>query len=212
MSSYTGKAMLGMMPGSPYHVFASVANRDAGIGLYRSTDFGTSWSLRNTTNYAQYQGWYSHAVAISPTDSNEVVFGGIDMWRSSIAGLAPKQESFWTLWNTTAFPVAGPERPTGDYVHADIHDIQYDPDTAGKLYVASDGGIFVSRNGRPDLYEYQCQPSNSTVLSKLFILVFSFFFCTGGITRQCRGGLSRKSGLGKKDRWRWLSDHYTPTG
>src|SRR5205814_9029963 len=55
--------------------------------LYRSTDGGATWTLRNTgTSWLASQGNYGNALWASPDDNTLVVVGGIDSWRSTDGG------------------------------------------------------------------------------------------------------------------------------
>lgn len=94
--------------------------------IYRSTDFGATWSVLTTTNHCSYQFWFAHTVAINPFDTDSIMFGGVSLYRYRIS-------------NTTRTTVGGP--------HADHHDIKFDPINRGRIYVCNDGGIYKSTNG-----------------------------------------------------------------
>lgn len=146
LPDYSGKTMLDFSKDNPDVAFASVANHDATIGLYRSVDAGVNWSIVNDYDYARYQGWYGHDVAINPNNDSHVLAAGINLYRSTDNGGTLIPESDWLLWNLSAFPIEGPEQQPGDFIHADIHDVVYHPNIPDKLYVASDGGVFKSDN------------------------------------------------------------------
>jgi len=146
LPDFTGKATIDFSQSDPNIAFASIGNYDETVGLFRSTDGGINWTLANDYDYAKYQGWYSHDVAINPTNPSTVLVGGINVYRSTNEGQTLIPESDWLLWNLSAFPVEGPEQPLGDFIHADIHQIIYHPNIPNKIYVASDGGIFKSEN------------------------------------------------------------------
>ena len=146
LPDYTGKTMLDFSRDNPDVAFASVGDHDKTVGLYRSVDAGVNWTLMNDFDYARYQGWYAHDVAINPNDDSKVLAAGINLYRSTNDGTTLIPESDWLLWNLTAFPIEGPEQPPGDFIHADIHDVIYHPTIPNKVYVASDGGVFKSDN------------------------------------------------------------------
>lgn len=146
LPDFSGKAMLDFSVSDPNIAFASIGNYDESVGLFRSEDGGINWSLVNDYDYAKYQGWYAHDVAINPNNSSTVLVGGINVYRSTNNGGTLIPESDWLLWNLSAFPIEGPEQPAGDFIHADIHDILYHPTIPNKIYVASDGGVFKSEN------------------------------------------------------------------
>ena len=157
-ATYRGKAQLGMAPSNPDVVYASFGDgfttAEGASWLSRSTDFGNTWQLRNTTDYSKWQGWYAHDVAVSPQNPDEIVVIGIDVWTSSDGGLTLTQTSV----GGTGFSNPPPQGPDGvvNYVHSDVHDVNFHPTEPNVLFVCSDGGIhrsddgghtFASRNG-----------------------------------------------------------------
>jgi hypothetical protein len=121
------------------YVVSALSSNNGYQGLYRSTNSGVTFSLMSSSpdilanscagTTGNGQGWYDLAIAVSPTNQDEVVVGGINHWRSLNGG------STWTnigCWNSTS---ASPP-----YVHADVHDLDYRSD--GVLYSANDGGIY----------------------------------------------------------------------
>ncbi len=124
-------------------------DRIAGMfnGVYLSTDSGVCFSLQanqpNILGYAsdgsdaRHQGGYDLAIAVSPTDENEVHIGGINCWKSTNAGVDWAVTTTWTE-NTAA---------AGDYTHPDIHYLGF---WGSDLYCGSDGGIAVSTNNAGD--------------------------------------------------------------
>ncbi|MFZ0061072.1 MAG: Ig-like domain-containing protein, partial [Pyrinomonadaceae bacterium] len=109
---------------SPNIVYASVEN---GTGqVYKSTDGGQTYSLINgTAAHLQGQGWYDNAIWVDPTNPNNVVIGGITLYRSTNGG--------------------GNFSQIGS-VHADQHIIVEAPGFDGlankTVYFGNDGGIF----------------------------------------------------------------------
>ncbi len=119
------------------YVLCSASSNSGFYGLYRSIDAGVTFSLMATTpnllgwasagNDSGGQGWYDLCVAASPLDKNEVVVGGVNVWRSTNGG------STWTLyghWTGSGAP----------FTHADHHDLEYTP--AGVLYNCNDGTVY----------------------------------------------------------------------
>ncbi len=120
------------------YVYAVVSRPDNTFeGVYRSIDAGLTFTARcNAPNILGYaddgsdnsgQAWYDLALAVSPTDANEVFVGGVNVWKSTNGG-----SSFTvnTMWNTGTVYT---------YIHCDIHSLNFYGDT---LYCGSDGGIF----------------------------------------------------------------------
>jgi len=86
-----------------------------------------SWGIRdNSTNVIGAFASYCIALAIDPDDYNNFYGGGVNLWKSTNEG----QTGSWSY--------------IGSGVHADIHDIVINN---GKIYVATDGGLFRSDNG-----------------------------------------------------------------
>ena len=144
--SWTGKVQLAIAPTAPDRIFASIANDFDGVGLYRSTDRGDSWSRVNSTDYPQYQGWYSHYVLVSPFDENDLFVGGIEIWKSTNGGNSLSKRSDWT---EVYFGTSPPEGPIGGahYAHADQHFALWHPTDPDTIFFASDGGVFKSTDG-----------------------------------------------------------------
>jgi photosystem II stability/assembly factor-like uncharacterized protein len=143
-SSAVGRYSIAVTPNDTNYVYVLASNdNDASFyGLYRSTDGGNTYSLRtNTPNVFGYntnggdsggQSWYDMALAVSPTNKNEVYTGGINVWKSTNGGISLTALSQWN-WPTGSY----------EYVHADIHTIDF---YGNELFVGSDGGIFKSIN------------------------------------------------------------------
>ncbi len=122
------------------YVYVLAANTAYGYqGLYRSTDNGATFTTRSTTpNILGYsatgataggQGWYDLALAVSPLVADQVMVGGVNIWRSTNGGTS------WTLnaeWTGSGAP----------YVHADIHAIEFLPGSGTTIFAGCDGGFF----------------------------------------------------------------------
>ncbi|MFL5764886.1 MAG: PKD domain-containing protein [Bacteroidia bacterium] len=126
------------------YVYVLAANTAYGLqGLYRSTDNGVTFTARSTTpNILGYsntgataggQGWYDLALAVSPANQDQVMVGGVNIWRSINGGTS------WTLnaeWTGTGAP----------YVHADCHALEYLPASTTTYFAGCDGGLFKTSN------------------------------------------------------------------
>lgn len=127
--SYTGKTLMDMFGSNPDIVYASVADSLAGIGLYRTNDFGDSWTLlyNNKTNIdvPRYQGWFSHWVAVHPNNLSEIVYAGVPIFKSNNGGFSFQE-------------IGGP--------HVDHHNYTHDPFDPDVLYIACDGGVYRTDN------------------------------------------------------------------
>lgn len=132
---YTGKIHLATVAHSPDVVYASAADDETGEGaLWRSDNFGASWDSVRVYRCPPFmpncgntmfgvQGWYSHFVAAHPTEANILIHAGVQLTKTSDGGV-------------TFLPGAGS--------HADHHGYAHHPTNPDILYVATDGGIFIT--------------------------------------------------------------------
>jgi photosystem II stability/assembly factor-like uncharacterized protein len=177
IDGYTGKTMIALDPNDPSTIIASVANAFESRGLYRSKDHGNNWNLLNNEDVALWQGWYSHDVAINPYNSNELVYVGIDSWWSPDQGLQISVKGTYEGRPRGKVLAGEPDGPPG-YVHSDIHRAYYHPLVEDLVFLATDGGVFVSqdggigfesRNGGLQTTQFYANFSNSTTDSAFAI-------------------------------------------
>ena len=131
------------------YALCSSASNSGFYAFYRSTNNGESWSLLYDDNRENLlgwspagtdiggQGWYDLALAVSPTNSDDIIVGGINLWRSDNGGTKWELSSW--LYHTESF----------DYVHADQHMLTYSHHS-NTLFAANDGGIYSSENNGID--------------------------------------------------------------
>lgn len=125
-------------------VLAGLSSNSGFEGVYKSTNAAGSFTKITTTspsnilgwnasgNDSGGQSWYDLGFACSPTNANEIVAGGVNVWKSINGG--------------TSFSIIGHWTGSGaSYVHADIHDISYS--SSSSIWIGSDGGVFRSTNG-----------------------------------------------------------------
>lgn len=141
-----GRIELAVSGSNPSVVYASMLNLSTyGVGnISKTTNGGSSWSnvvvpgpsYSGSDNYAGQQAWYDNILAVHPTDPSKVFAGGIDLWMSTNSGSGWTQKTNW--YSQTGAP---------PYVHADFHDIVFDPQNSNTIFVGNDGGIYKSTNG-----------------------------------------------------------------
>ena len=148
LTAWSGNAKLSFDPTNSEILYASI--QDAFVvnggtsGVYKSLNSGDNWELINNQNIANYQGWYSHDIAINPENPSEIINVGIAGWKSTNTGLNfdIKTGNSWTMGEVSVdIPEGG-----ANYVHSDIHAVYYHP-LNNKVFMASDGGVFVSEDG-----------------------------------------------------------------
>ena len=105
--------------------------------IWQSDDQGVSWVKKCTGfDYLGNQQWYSHTIWVDPTNSNNLVVGGIDLWRSIDGGTTLTKISRWQDYHNNG---------AANSAHADQHIIISHPDYNGTtnrtVYFGNDGGI-----------------------------------------------------------------------
>lgn len=142
-STTVNRLAIAVTPADPSLVYVVYSdNSSSGFkGLYRSNDSGQSFNLMaDEPNLLGWdpnggdsggQGWYTLSIAASPINPDEIVVGGVNVWRSYDGG---------SSWDAIAHWYGAAGLP---YVHADIHDLAFYPGT-NNIYAACDGGLFLS--------------------------------------------------------------------
>jgi photosystem II stability/assembly factor-like uncharacterized protein len=137
-----GRTTLAFAPSNPDQIWAIAADAsnsagDAVLGVFRSTNRGTTW-----TNVAAHhfddegQMSYGSAIAVHPTDPTIVICGGVDLHLTKNGGATWR---FATKWNA--------DRGTTTYAHADHHALVMPASAPGRIYSANDGGVDRSDDG-----------------------------------------------------------------
>lgn len=135
--------MMTVTPHNPDILYV-LQERSGGFGgLFLSRDEGSSWETMSTYqtvgNIMGYdlsegggQAPRDMDVIVNPLDSTEVIVAGIMSFRSTNKGVTWTHMTHWLLGNSVPF------------AHADIDQLLY---KNGKIYIASDGGLFISPDG-----------------------------------------------------------------
>ena len=156
---------IAVTPANPSLIYANAtgsANGGSGTyGIYLSQDEGVSWTFQccgsqpagepSPTNI-NMMGWdkngqdnggqyyYDVGLAVDPINPNKLHLGGVNHWISEDAG------------ETWVCPAKWSEPGELGYVHADIHDIRF---FGTELWIACDGGIFMSTDGGTNINKSQ---------------------------------------------------------
>jgi hypothetical protein len=143
---------------APYTVFAGVGKGDvitpnsySENEVYRTTDFGSNWSLISSSNHSSFQAWFAHCITPFPvtggTSNTKIFMAGVNKFVLSISGTTGTATSIGTGSATTnTYLGAGAQEGSNTYVHADVHDIQFVPGSVSEAYFATDGGVFRTTN------------------------------------------------------------------
>lgn len=118
----TGRIGLARWRKDPNVLIATVENRQGGV--YRSNDFGASWTKLNSLNPRPF---YFSSPAIDPQDDKVIYIPGVN-WHVSRDG----GQTF---------------RVININIHVDHHDMWINPNDSNHMLLANDGGLGQSRDG-----------------------------------------------------------------
>ena len=160
---------LAVTPANPsvVAVYCSVNNQ-----VYRSSNSGSTFNLKSSN--APGNG----AFFISPTNATEMYCGNVDVAKSSDAGVTWSNITIW--YNSPPLPE----------VHADLHNITYNPLTPTTIYFNNDGGLYQLNTNSNTWLEL----SNNLVITQFYSVANSQTnsdFVIGGT--QDNGGRKRIS-------------------
>ena len=104
--------------------------------IVKSVDGGETWQQRNLPDedWAE-RAWHNFILRVDPSNPNAIISGGQDLWKSSNSGNTWSHISDWYAMYTGG---------GDDYVHADQHNIVYQPGSFETAVFGSDGGIFLT--------------------------------------------------------------------
>ena len=146
--SSMGRIDLGISPNfaSDNTIYASIADgtvaSTSNLGVFVTTDGGTTWTQTPAPDVCQFQCWYDNVVKVDPNNKNVAFFAG-----SSVAdpsgnpGWVTRTENGGTTWSSVI-----PNLPGGSsgLPHVDNHALSFVKLPTGKvrLYLGNDGGIW----------------------------------------------------------------------
>ncbi len=140
----SGRLVIGTSAANPTGVYVLRAltggNNFAFGGLYKSLDSGESFikTASDQDIFESNQAWFDLAIEVSPTNFNEIYTGCLNVWKSTNGGDIFTRINRWNITDQ-------------GYTHADIHTIKV---FNNKVYVGSDGGIYMSENGGSTFTDY----------------------------------------------------------
>lgn len=147
----SGRRRLEIAASDPNYLYiVSVSGAGCLDRVFQSTDGGNTWAVIGTGTPGFFdpaangfgdevycQGSYDLALSILPSDPNVIFVAGITLWRW-------RQAEGWE--QVSSLSEGNPTK----YVHADIHNLYFDPNDAQKMYITSDGGIGQTINAVDD--------------------------------------------------------------
>ena len=114
-------------------------NLSYGNYIIKSIDAGATWQQINlpTDMGSEWASlaWHALEIEVDPQDPETVFIGGLELYRSTDGGSSWINLSDWNLMY-----YGGGDR----YVHADIHQVAFQPGNPNTIAVTSDGGVFLS--------------------------------------------------------------------
>src|SRR6267154_2778708 len=148
LQSSMGRIDLGISPNfaSDNTVYASIANGQqastTNLGIFVTTNGGTSWTQTSAPDVCQHQCWYDNVVKVDPNNKNIAFFGGGAVRDSSgNFSWVVRTENGGTSWSSVI-----PNLPSGSsgLPHVDNHAIAFVKLSTGKvrMYLGNDGGIW----------------------------------------------------------------------
>ena len=131
----SGRLIMDVTPANNQYIYIlSASTSGTMLGIYRSINGGTNWTKTSgtvSTFDGSTQSWYDLALAVSPTNADEIYTGCLNIWKSTNAGAAFTKLNNWS----------SPAAPS--YTHADIHYLRF---FGNSLYCGSDGGVYISQD------------------------------------------------------------------
>jgi len=130
-----GRLELAYAPSNPQILYASTAKGSGYLhNIYRSEDGGDTWFVvgpGGSENFQPFrnQGTYNNTIMVFPDNENEIVLGGIDLWKY-VYDFGWEQKTFWNANHFSNY-----------YVHADQHKYVFHPSNPNIFYHGTDGGI-----------------------------------------------------------------------
>lgn len=132
----SSRMALAVSPANPNYVylFSAFTNSEGNVvnkGVYKSTNSGDNMiQFSNEPFLATSTPQYMLTMAVAPDNANLLLVGNLRIYRSINGGAFTVSSFDWTSNDP-------------NYVHADVHDMAYNPLNKA-LYVASDGGVYKS--------------------------------------------------------------------
>jgi hypothetical protein len=135
-----GRVDVAMAPSNHQVIYAQVQaispNQGGQLGVWRTTDGGTTWVQRSAVGgltgcAGDYpQNWYDQGIAVDPNNSDILFLDTFDIWKSINGG------------STFVDITCGYNG--GQSVHVDQHALAFVPGSSSVLLAGSDGGAYVS--------------------------------------------------------------------
>lgn len=160
-STTTARRRLAVSPTDPNKVYAALVKTNSCLlAVYKSNDGGDMWQsigegdaeyFEPMTNSALCQGDYDLAIAVDAGNPDRIFLGGVTLWSWTAS-------QGWLQIDNLAEEFSNPF-----YVHADKHDIEFDPNNPKTMYVMCDGGVFKTENADATFPSFKAKNKNYNV-------------------------------------------------
>jgi photosystem II stability/assembly factor-like uncharacterized protein len=148
LQSTMGRIDLGIAPSDATgnSVYASIADASnassTNLGVFVTTNGGTSWTLTSAPDVCKFQCWYDNVVKVDPNDKNTAFFGGSSVRDSSgNFSWVVRTRDGGVTWSSM-IPNLPPD--SSGLPHVDNHALAFVklPNGKVRLYLGNDGGIW----------------------------------------------------------------------
>lgn len=121
-------------------VYASVVNQFEEIyNVYRSENKGETWDIvmpgSEALNVLGGQGVYNNLIKVYPNNPNKILVGGNSLW----LGESTDQGGYFA-WESIS---QGFFNMSDDYLHINIHTLDFSGTTSNNILIGTDGGIYI---------------------------------------------------------------------
>lgn len=168
-----GRIDMGISPlyATDQTVYASIADASTAsgtnLGVFKSTDGGTSWTQTTAPDICQQQCWYDNVVKVDPNGGAHAFFGGSSAQNASGPFWVMRTLDTGATWASVIPNALGPGLP-----HVDNHAFAFAKLGTGKIrmYLGNDGGIW-----RTDDAEAATLPLTWTNLNDSLLTLTQFY-------------------------------------
>jgi hypothetical protein len=136
------RVSLACAPSNSSYVYALFEFSGELDAIKKTTNGGTLWTTLTepndadpgipSTDFTRGQAWYDLIIDVDPLNMNNVIIGGIDLFKSSNGGTSWAQFTHWYGGFTYT------------EIHADQHAIVYKPGSSSRVIFGNDGGVAYS--------------------------------------------------------------------
>ena len=140
---------LATAPSDSNYIYALVEAGNVLDDVLQSTDMGNTWNSRTepddidqgipSTDFTRGQAWYDLILEVDPNNRDNLIAGGIDLFRSTDGANTWDQISKWSNNNLLS-------TLSVSFVHADQHAVVFKPGSSSEVLIGNDGGVYYTNN------------------------------------------------------------------